>query len=78
VHALRQAAELAHHHGALLIPLLAWLPPDSGEHPWPELRQLWHDDAWQRLWDTLDAAFGGLLTVSPPSPRCCAVTPARC
>jgi nucleotide-binding universal stress UspA family protein len=60
VHALRQAAQLAHHHDALLIPVLAWLPPDSRRLPWPELRQIWHDDAWQRLRDTLDATFGGL------------------
>ena len=60
VHALRQAAGLARHHNAVLIPLLAWVPPDSTRLPWPELRQLWHDDAWQRLWDTLDRAFGGL------------------
>jgi nucleotide-binding universal stress UspA family protein len=60
VHALRQAADLARHHDALLIPLLAWVPPDSARLPWPELRQIWHDDAWQRLWDTLDTAFGGL------------------
>jgi nucleotide-binding universal stress UspA family protein len=68
VQALRQAAELAHHHDALLIPVLAWLPPDSRRLPWPELRQIWHDDAWQRLWDTLDAAFGGLpdgITTQP-------------
>jgi nucleotide-binding universal stress UspA family protein len=46
----------------------AWLPPDSRRLPWPELRQLWQDDAWQRLWDTLDRAFGGLpadLTTHP-------------
>jgi hypothetical protein len=55
-HGRRQAAQLAHHHDALL----AWLPPDSRRLPWPELRQIWHDDAWQRLWDTLDATFGGL------------------
>ena len=60
VHALRQAADLAHHHDAVLIPMLAWVPPDSTRLPWPELRQVWHDDAWQRLWDTLDTAFGGL------------------
>lgn len=68
VHALRQAAELARHHDAPLIPVLAWLPPDSRRLPWPELRQIWHDDAWQRLWDTLDAAFGGLpdgITTQP-------------
>jgi len=61
--ALRQAADLAHHQ-AILIPLLTWLPPDGDiherKHPWAELRQLWEDDAWQRLWDTLDRAFGGL------------------
>jgi len=27
VHALRHAAELARHHDAVLIPLLAWVPP---------------------------------------------------
>jgi hypothetical protein len=36
VHALRQAAHLAHHHDALLIPVPAWLPPDSRRLPWPE------------------------------------------
>ena len=68
VHALRQAAGLARHHNAVLIPLLAWVPPDSTRLPWPELRRLWHDDAWQRLWDTLDTAFGGLpagITTQP-------------
>jgi nucleotide-binding universal stress UspA family protein len=60
VHALRQAADLARRHDALLIPLLAWVPPDSNRLPWPELRQIWKDDAWQRLWDTVDTAFGGL------------------
>jgi nucleotide-binding universal stress UspA family protein len=68
VHALRWAAGLAHSHDALLIPLLAWVPPDSDRLPWPELRQLWQDDAWQRLWQALDAAFGGLpagITTQP-------------
>ena len=37
VHALRQAAQLAHHREALLIPVLAWLPPDSPPRP-PEPR----------------------------------------
>jgi nucleotide-binding universal stress UspA family protein len=64
VHALRQAAELARRHDAVLIPVLAWLPPGGNLNErkdlYPELRQLWEDDAWQRLWDTLDAAFGGL------------------
>jgi nucleotide-binding universal stress UspA family protein len=73
VPALRQAAELARHHGAILIPLHAWVPPEGDlherKHPWhPELRQLWADDAWQRLWAALDAAFGGLpaeITTEP-------------
>jgi nucleotide-binding universal stress UspA family protein len=60
VHALRQAASLARHHDAPLTVAHAWLPPDSRRLPWPELRQLWEDDAWQRLWDTFDRAFGGL------------------
>jgi nucleotide-binding universal stress UspA family protein len=64
VHALRHAADLARHHDAALIPLLAWMAPggnlDERKDPCPELRQLWEDQAWQRPWDTLDAAFGGL------------------
>ena len=77
MHALRQAAELAHHHDALLIPVLAWLPPDSRRLPWPELRQIWHDDAWQRLWDTLDAAFGGLPDGIATQPAVLCGSPAR-
>ena len=64
VHALRYAADLARQHAAVLVPLLAWVPPDGDRHerrhPCAELRQLWQDDAWQRLQDTLDRAFGGL------------------
>ncbi len=68
VPALRHAASLARKHDAPLIVLHAWLPPDSRRLPWPELRQLWEDEAWQRLWDTLDRAFGGLpagITTQP-------------
>ena len=64
VHALRQAADLARHHGAILIPLHAWVPPEGDvherKHPCLELRQLWEDDAWQLLQDSLGTAFGGL------------------
>ena len=64
VHALRQAADLARHHDALLVPLHTWVPPEGDvherKHPCLELRQLWEDDAWQRLWEALDTAFGGL------------------
>jgi nucleotide-binding universal stress UspA family protein len=64
VHALRRAADLASHHDAILIPLHAWVPPEGDvherTHPCPELRQLWDQDAWQRLHEALDTAFGGL------------------
>jgi nucleotide-binding universal stress UspA family protein len=64
VPALRHAAGLARQHDAVLIPLHAWVPPDGDRHerrhPCAELRQLWDDDAWQRLWQALDTAFGGL------------------
>ena len=46
VHALRQAAQLAHHHDALLIPVLAWLPPDSRRLPWPEPRAAPDSGRW--------------------------------
>ena len=64
VHALRHAADLARQNDAVLIPLHAWVPPcgdlDERKHPSLALRQLWQDDAWQLLWDTLNRAFGGL------------------
>lgn len=64
VPALRHAAGLARQHDAVLIPLHTWVPPDGDRHerrhPCAELRQLWEDDAWQRLWQALDTAFGGL------------------
>jgi nucleotide-binding universal stress UspA family protein len=64
VHALRQATDFARHHDALLLPLHTWVPPEGDrherKHPCLELRQLWEDDAWQRLWQALDAAFGGV------------------
>jgi nucleotide-binding universal stress UspA family protein len=64
VHALRQAADLARRNDAILIPLHAWVPPEGDiherKHPCVQLRQLWQDDAWQRLWEALDRSFGGL------------------
>ena len=64
VHALRQAADLARRNDAILIPLHTWMPPEGDlherRHPCQELRQLWEEDAWQRLWEALDTAFGGL------------------
>jgi nucleotide-binding universal stress UspA family protein len=62
--ALRHAADLARFHLAPLVPLLAWLPPGGDladrSHPSPYLRNLWRDAAWQRLWDAMDLAFGGV------------------
>jgi len=53
VHALRYAADLARRHDAILVPLLAWVPPGGDladrKSPDSQLRQLWKDDAWQRL-----------------------------
>jgi hypothetical protein len=64
VYALRQAADLARRNDAILIPLHTWAPPEGDpherRHPCQELRQLWEEDAWQRLWEALDTAFGGL------------------
>jgi len=63
VHALRHAADLARRRGAALVPVLAWVPPGGDladhKHPDPELRQLWQQDAWQRLRGALGTAFGG-------------------
>ena len=74
--ALRYAAGLAGQEAATLIPVHAWVPP-GGEsanrrHPSPILRAAWKDAAWQRLWQALDAAWGGLppgLSVEPQALR---------
>jgi len=62
--ALRYAADLARSHDGILIPVLAWTPPGGDiadrHSPSPILRQIWHDAAWQRLWDAFDAAMGGI------------------
>ena len=64
----RHAVHLAHSHDATLIPLLVWAP--GGEfancgNPSGYLRQIWRDDAWQRLWDAVNTASGGI----PPGVR---------
>ena len=72
IQALRHAADLARMHQAPLFPILAWMPPggdlaDRG-HPSPYLRGIWRDAAWQRLWDAIDRAFGGIpedLAIEP-------------
>ena len=62
--ALRYAADLARSHDGTLIPVLAWMPPGGDladrHSPSPILRQIWHDAAWQRLWDAFDSAMGGI------------------
>ena len=64
--ALRFAADLARDDDAALIPVLAWLPPggDQADRRQPSvyLRKVWKEAAWQRLWDALDLAWGGLPT----------------
>jgi len=70
--ALRYAAGVARVHDSALIAVLAWTPP-GGEladraGPSPYLRQLWKDAAWQRLWNSLELAFGGLPADAPVEP----------
>jgi nucleotide-binding universal stress UspA family protein len=64
LHALRWATAEARRRGTDLVAVHAWVPPggDFAERrcPLPELRQIWRDAAWQRLWDAFDAALGGL------------------
>jgi nucleotide-binding universal stress UspA family protein len=61
--ALRCAAAEARRREAVLVAAHAWVPP-GGEladrrYSVPELRQVWRDAAWRRLWDAFDAALGG-------------------
>jgi nucleotide-binding universal stress UspA family protein len=60
--ALRYGERLAHVHGAVLIPVLAWDLPggDYGERVQPsgELRQVWRNLACRRLTDALVAVWG--------------------
>ncbi len=62
--ALRYAAALARGDGALLIPILTWVPP-GGELadrrcPSRYLRREWEHAAWERLHDAVNAALGGV------------------
>jgi nucleotide-binding universal stress UspA family protein len=61
--ALRYAAALARSHYAVLVPVLAWVPP-GGELadrscPCRYLKEEWERVAEERLRDTLTTAFGG-------------------
>jgi nucleotide-binding universal stress UspA family protein len=70
--ALRYAAGMARMHDCALIAVLAWTPPggDLADRagPSPYLRQLWKDAAWQRLWNSLELAFGGIPADAPVEP----------
>ena len=62
--ALRSAAAEARRREAALVAVHAWVPPggDLAERRFsvPELRQVWQEAAWRRLWSAFDAALGGL------------------
>ena len=77
--ALRYAAEVAQVRGALLIPVLAWVPPggDLADRRCPSayLRETWRAAAVERLTETIDLAFGGRPTTSSCGPPCCAARP---
>ena len=70
--ALRSAAAEARRREAALVAVHAWVPPggDLAERRWsvPELRQVWQEAAWRRLWDAFDAALGGLPPGLPVEP----------
>jgi len=63
IRALRYARNLAADSDATLIPVYAWLPPggDMADRraPNPILRKVWQESAWQRLWESIQAAWGG-------------------
>jgi nucleotide-binding universal stress UspA family protein len=70
--ALRYAEYLARAAGATLIPVHAWIPPggDVADRRCPSfyLRRVWTEDAWQRLREALEAAWGqppADLTIEP-------------
>ena len=58
-------------HDADLLLVHAWSPPAIAlagfEFPSEYQWRVWEGAAWQRLWDALEAAFGGLHPVSGPS-----------
>ena len=73
--ALRHAEGLARHSDATLIPVLAWVPPGgdlAARQPCPAMVRIWHEAAWQRLWNALEAAWGAVpadLSVQPVAQR---------
>jgi nucleotide-binding universal stress UspA family protein len=86
--ALRYGEVVARAHGAVLIPVIAWMPPEGDRVPRlysGYLRQVWQDMACQRLRDALIAVWGEVpddLMVQPHVERGAAgwvlVSIARC
>ncbi len=62
--ALRYGASLARDHGAVLIPVLTWVPPGGQladcRCPSAYLDREWELAAWERLDGAICAAFGGM------------------
>ena len=69
--ALRLAASVALEDDAVLVPLLAWLPPggDLADRRFPssQLRKAWRDAAWLQLWTALENAWGGIAPTGRPA-----------
>lgn len=61
--ALRYAADIARTDNALLVPVLAWIPPGGDladrQFPNPPLRAAWKQAAWQRLRHAIELGIGG-------------------
>ena len=61
--ALRYAAEMARSYNAMLVPVLAWMPPggDIADQRFPcsPLRTAWQQAASDRLWRAVELAIGG-------------------
>lgn len=61
--ALRYATEMARTSSAMLVPVLAWIPPGGDladrQFPNPVLRAAWREAAWERLWSAINLAIGG-------------------
>jgi nucleotide-binding universal stress UspA family protein len=62
IRALRFAAGVAATRGALLIPVLAWMPPGGDladrRYPSPYLRGVWREAAQEQLTEAVGLAFG--------------------
>jgi nucleotide-binding universal stress UspA family protein len=70
--ALRYAEQLARAHDAIVMPVLAWVPPggDLADRRAPSgyLRRVWAEDARKRLWRALELAWGEIPTDPPVQP----------